>query len=490
MAVSRESTIQILYGGSTTGAPPDLSDGELAYAHGSKNLFVGSGGNSTAIKVGAEILDEDDFGSDSNIALATQQSIKQYVDNSIGASAGVTSIEALTGSVNIETIRGIVHSTTGSGSGTITIAGVTATNAVIGVAKYDSEDFVVNSSGSVSLSNTAINVVTDDATTKILNLGSSTFVTGTDGIETSTSGSTLSFGLGTGTIINAKLANSAVSFSGINGVEVNGSTSTQSIALGSTVQIGVTGASNTKAGIAAFSTDDFVYGNLAVPAEWSGSYSKIGIKSGGVSNTQLANSSVSFGGVSVSLGGADATPAFDLSDATGLNASTGISGSIPNSKLTNSGYTITTGTDAGSFSVGLGQTIGVTGTAGEIEVTDAGNVVKIGLPNDVTIAGTLTVNGTVTTVNSTTLVVDDPLINLAGGNVADSLDIGFVGLYNSGGVKYTGLARDANDSGKYKLFEAISGAAYNGTANTLPLDDLSSSNTATLVCKINGGVYS
>ena len=486
MAVSRESTIQILYGGSTTGAPPDLSDGELAYAHGSKNLFVGSGGNSTAIKVGAQILDEDDFGSDSNVALATQQSIKQYVDNSIGASAGVTSIEALTGSVNVETIRGIVHSTTGSGSGTITIAGVTATDTVIGVAKYDSDDFVVNSSGSVSLSNTAINVVTDDATTKILNLGSSTFVTGTDGIETSTSGSTLSFGLGAGTIINAKLANSAVSFSGINGVEVNGSTSTQSIALGSTVQIGVTGASNTKAGIAAFNTDDFVYDTLVSSA----GYYKIGIKSGGVSNTKLANSSVSFGGVSVSLGGADATPAFDLSDATGLNASTGISGSIPNSKLTNSGYTITTGTDTGSFSVGLGQTIGVTGTAGEIEVTDAGNVVKIGLPNDVTIAGTLTVNGTVTTVNSTTLVVDDPLINLADGNAADTLDIGFVGRYTSGGVKYTGLARDANDSGKYKLFEAISGFAYNGTDNTLPLDDLSSSNTATLVCKVNGGVYS
>lgn len=45
-----------------------------------------------------------------------------------------------------------------------------------------------------------------------------------------------------------------------------------------------------------------------------------------VANTDLANSSVSYGGVSVSLGGSDATPAFDLTDATNLPISTGVSG--------------------------------------------------------------------------------------------------------------------------------------------------------------------
>ena len=35
-----------------------------------------------------------------------------------------------------------------------------------------------------------------------------------------------------------------------------------------------------------------------------------------IANSKLANSSVSYGGVSVSLGASDATPAFDLSDAT------------------------------------------------------------------------------------------------------------------------------------------------------------------------------
>ena len=37
---------------------------------------------------------------------------------------------------------------------------------------------------------------------------------------------------------------------------------------------------------------------------------------GSIANGKLANSTVSYGGVQLSLGGSDATPAFDLSDAT------------------------------------------------------------------------------------------------------------------------------------------------------------------------------
>ena len=56
------------------------------------------------------------------------------------------------------------------------------------------------------------------------------------------------------------------------------------------------------------------------------------IKASGVTNTMLANSSVSYGGVSLSLGGTDATPAFDLSDATNYPASS-LSGNISDSQL-------------------------------------------------------------------------------------------------------------------------------------------------------------
>ena len=87
--------------------------------------------------------------------------------------------------------------------------------------------------------------------------------------------------------------------------------------------------------------------------------------------------------------------------------------------------------------------------------------ITIGLPNNVTIAGNLTVSGTTTTVDSTTLSVADPLISLAtGNNSSDAVDIGFYGLYDTSGSTdlYAGLFRDANDSGKFKLFKDLQAA--------------------------------
>jgi len=72
---------------------------------------------------------------------------------------------------------------------------------------------------------------------------------------------------------------------------------------------------------------------------------------------------------------------------------------------------------------------------------------------DVTIAGDLTVNGTTTTVNSQTLAVVDPLIQLAKDNTANSLDIGLYGDYNDGTDRFLGLFSDASDSNKFKLFK-------------------------------------
>jgi len=68
----------------------------------------------------------------------------------------------------------------------------------------------------------------------------------------------------------------------------------------------------------------------------------------GVTNSQLVNDDVSFGGVTVALGGADATPAFDLSDATnyptsalvGTITNAQLAGLIANDKLVNDGITI------------------------------------------------------------------------------------------------------------------------------------------------------
>lgn len=71
-----------------------------------------------------------------------------------------------------------------------------------------------------------------------------------------------------------------------------------------------------------------------------------------------------------------------------------------------------------------------------------------------TVAGNLTVSGSTTQVDTATLTVEDPLIQLARSNDStDVVDIGFVGLYDTSGSQdlYAGMFRDATD-GKFNLF--------------------------------------
>ena len=57
--------------------------------------------------------------------------------------------------------------------------------------------------------------------------------------------------------------------------------------------------------------------------------------SGNIANSKLVNDSVSFGGVSLDLGQSDATPAFDLTDATNYPTSS-LTGTITNAQLAGS----------------------------------------------------------------------------------------------------------------------------------------------------------
>lgn len=133
-------------------------------------------------------------------------------------------------------------------------------------------------------------------------------------------------------------------------------------------------------------------------------------------------------------------------------------GRITSASTATTSSTLTIGADSGSddnVTVGT-DTLNFVGTTNEIETTVSNNQIQIGLPNNVTISGNLTVSGTTTTVDSTTLSVADPLIALAtGNNSSDAVDIGFYGLYDTSGSTdlYAGLFRDANDSGKFKLFK-------------------------------------
>jgi hypothetical protein len=67
---------------------------------------------------------------------------------------------------------------------------------------------------------------------------------------------------------------------------------------------------------------------------------------------------------------------------------------------------------------GGSDSVTISGTSGEIEVTESGDTINIGLPNDVNITndlvvgGNLTVNGTVTTVNTEQILLADNIITL------------------------------------------------------------------------------
>jgi len=72
---------------------------------------------------------------------------------------------------------------------------------------------------------------------------------------------------------------------------------------------------------------------------------------------------------------------------------------------------------------------------------------------NVQISGNLVVSGNVTTINVSSLLVSDPIIQLGTNNASDLVDIGFVGHYNDGATdRHTGFIRDATDD-VYYLFD-------------------------------------
>ena len=125
-----------------------------------------------------------------------------------------------------------------------------------------------------------------------------------------------------------------------------------------------------------------------------------------IANTSLANSTVSYGGVQLNLGGADATPAFDLTDATnyptsslsGTITNAQLAGSIENSKLTNNKIVIEDQV-ATTQDIDLGSTFEIIGAGGlttaasanRITIT-ASSIANSGLQNDSVTIGDTEVN--------------------------------------------------------------------------------------------------
>src|SRR5210317_614522 len=95
---------------------------------------------------------------------------------------------------------------------------------------------------------------------------------------------------------------------------------------------------------------------------------------GSIANAKLSNSTVSFGGISLALGATDATPAFDLSDATNYPASS-LSGTVANNQLANNVITFSDDSST-TVDVDLGSTLAIAGGEG-IDATISGSTISI-----------------------------------------------------------------------------------------------------------------
>jgi len=140
-------------------------------------------------------------------------------------------------------------------------------------------------------------------------------------------------------------------------------------------------------------------------------------------------------------------------------------------------------TFSGSGDVAVAGDLKVTGN--DIKASDGTTAISLS-GADVTVQGNLTVNGSSTIINSTTLSVDDVLLKLGSDNSANSVDLGFYAEYIvSSTTKYAGLFKDASDSDKFKLFAGL---------ETEPTSTVNTTGTGytigTLVANLTGGTVS
>jgi hypothetical protein len=367
-----------------------------------------AGGTATAATwVGAPILDEDAFGSNSATSLATQQSIKAYIDSNAGT-GDITGVVLTTDDSNTAsdtagsaafTIAGGAGIDTSASGTTVTIAGETAS---------------ATNAGIVELATTAETTTGTDAARAVTPDGLK------DGYEGSTNVTTL------GTIATGTWNGTAIASNYIAGDAIVGS----------------------KIADDQIDSEHLVAGavDLEHMASQSVDEDNLYISNGGSNGQFLQKQSGNNGGLTWAVA---ATSNTTYTAGAGLDLS-GTEFSLENSTASNIGGVI------------------VAGTANEVDVSYSGGTATVGLPDDVTIAGDLTVSGTTTTVNSTTVSIADPIFEMGASGSDDNLDRGIIMKYNSGGAKKAFMGFD-DSTGKFTMIADAtdSSSVMSGSAGTL-----------------------
>jgi hypothetical protein len=424
------------------------------------------------------VLDEDAMGSNSATNLATQQSIKAYVDAQITAadldfiadSGGALSIDLDSETLTIAGGTGI--DTVGSGNGVT--ASIDSTVATLTGSQTLTNKTLTSAVLNTGVSGTAIkdqdNMSSNSATHLATQQSIKAYVDAQD------TASDLDFQGDSGGALSIDLDSEVLDIAGGTGIDTTGSGNEVSVAIDSTVTTLTGSQTLTNKTL----TSPVLGGTVSIAGHLipdTNTTYDLGSSAARFNDLYLDGSSIKLGDATITASGATVVlPASSTISGAGVlmnlsthfvdedNMSSNSATKVPSQQSVKAyidsnvtAQDLDMAADSGTAAIDLdSETLTVSGTANQIATALSGNTLTVSMPDNVTIAGNLTVAGTQTTVSSTTIEVADPLLFLAtSNNAADAVDIGVYGLYDTSGSQdlYGGIYRDASDSGKWKIFK-------------------------------------